>query len=308
MACKCANSFAIRACKDLFSPRQVGVGVSGGAEGSVHAARRYIDSLPLDACFYKLDFSNAFNTLRRDAMLEAVKQHVPEIFNFCCLAYADGSDLLYEDRIIRSEEGPQQGDPLGPFLFCLTLQPVLNTLQSDIILGYLDDVSGGGDLESVADDVTKVESLGAELGLRLNRNKCELISSHFPVDLPHSLRGFKLVDPSDAILLGAPILDGPAMDKVLLEKCRDLQRASDRMALISSHDALVILKYSLGSTRMLYVLRASPCTSNPALIQFDDLQRTAIGKIANCTLNDITGFRHLCRLNMGDWEFVVWTF
>ena len=77
------------------------------------------------------------------------------------------------------------------------------------------------------------------------------------------------------------------MDKVLLEKCRDLQRASDWMALISSHDALVILKYSLGSTRMLYVLRASPCTSNPALIQFDDLQRTAIGKIANCTLNDI---------------------
>ena len=72
----------------------------------------------------------------------------------------------------------------------------------------------------MADDVTKVESLGAELGLRLNRNKCELISSHFPVDLPHSLRGFKLVDPSDAILLGAPILDGPAMDKVLLEKCR----------------------------------------------------------------------------------------
>ena len=82
------------------------------------------------AHFNNLDLSNAFNTLRRDSMLEAVKQHVPEIFNFYCLAYADGSDLLYEDRIIRSEEGPQQGDPLGPFLFCLTLQPVLNTLQS----------------------------------------------------------------------------------------------------------------------------------------------------------------------------------
>ena len=61
LACKCANSFAIRACKD---PHQVGVGVSGGAEGSVHAARRYIDSMPLGACFYKLDFSNAFNTLK----------------------------------------------------------------------------------------------------------------------------------------------------------------------------------------------------------------------------------------------------
>ena len=35
------------------------------------------------------------------------------------------------------------------------------------------------------------------------------------------------------------------------------------------------------------MLRASPCTSNPALIQFDDLQRTAIGKIANCIPNDV---------------------
>jgi hypothetical protein len=56
------------------------------------------------------------------------------------------------------------------------------------------------------------------------------------------------------------------MDRVLLEKCRDLQRASDRMAIISSHNALVILKHSLGSTRMLYVLRASPCTSKTAFL------------------------------------------
>jgi hypothetical protein len=142
-------------------------------------------------------------------MLEAVKRHVPEIFNFCCLVYADSTDLHYEDRIIRSEEGPQPGDLLGPFLFCLTLQPVLDTLQSDLILGYLDDVSGGGDLESVTDDVTKVESLGAELVLRLNRNNCEHILCHLPTDLPHSLRGFKLVDPGEAILLGAPIVVGP---------------------------------------------------------------------------------------------------
>ena len=207
-------------------------------------------------------------------MVEAVKQHVPEIFNFCCLAYADDSDLLYKDRIIRSEEGPQQGDPLGPFLFCLTLQPVLNTLQSDIILGYLDDVSGGGDLESVADDVTKVESLGAELGLRLNRNKCELISSNFPVDLPHSLRGFKLVDPTDAILLASAGGTNPWWPSNGWGVAWEVPGPSESFGSDGTYIipwSLVILKYSLGSTRMLYILRASPCTSNPALIQFDDL-------------------------------------
>ena len=76
-------------------------------------------------------------------MLEAGKAEVPEIYNFCHLSYAHGSDLIFAERVIRSEEGPQQGDPLGPFLFCLALRPLLNTLSSDLVLGYLDDVSGG---------------------------------------------------------------------------------------------------------------------------------------------------------------------
>ena len=103
------------------------------------------------------------------------------------------------------------------------------------MLGYLDDVSGGGDLSSVAHDVALVESLGSEIGLSLNRKKCELISDAFPAILPPSLQGFKLVHPRDAVLLGAPLMDGGAMDSVLNAKCEDLKRASDRMSLISSH-------------------------------------------------------------------------
>jgi len=38
-----------------------------------------------------------------------------------------------------SQEGPQQGDPLGPLLFCNTIHPLLTSLGS-VLLGYMDDV------------------------------------------------------------------------------------------------------------------------------------------------------------------------
>jgi hypothetical protein len=77
-----------------------------------------------DHILIKLDFSNAFNCLRRDSMLEAVYREIPEIYNFCHLSYASSSYLSFGDQIILSEEGSQQGDPLGPLLFSLTVNPI----------------------------------------------------------------------------------------------------------------------------------------------------------------------------------------
>ena len=120
------------------------MGVKGGAKAAIHSARRYIDSLCGGKFLIKLDFSNAFNTLRRDVMLEAVLREILEIFNFCRLSYAENSTLLFNEFKISSEEGPQQGDPLGPLLFALTIHPILQSLVSEFKTGYLDDVAAGG--------------------------------------------------------------------------------------------------------------------------------------------------------------------
>ena len=46
--------------------------------------------------------------------------------------------------VIPSEEGVYQGDPLGPFLFALSMHSVINRLQKKhsnlTILAYLDDI------------------------------------------------------------------------------------------------------------------------------------------------------------------------
>ena len=52
----------------LLAPRQLGYGVRGGAEAAVHAARSFLSDMDPDAAMVKLDFSNAFNSIRRDCM------------------------------------------------------------------------------------------------------------------------------------------------------------------------------------------------------------------------------------------------
>jgi len=125
----------------------------------------------------KLDFSNAFNSLRRDAMLKAVADKVPDLYAFCHAAYSCNSVLKFGSHSVLSSEGVQQGDPLGPLLFCLTLQPALQSLSSPLEIGYLDDVTLGGPVDVVSRDVQTMTSLGDSIGLILNSAKCEVISS-----------------------------------------------------------------------------------------------------------------------------------
>ena len=98
----------------------------------------------------KLDFSNAFNSLHRSTMLNAVALHIPEIFKFCHSAYGEPTVLKFNSRFISSQEGVQQGDPLGPLLFCLAIHPILTSLSSDLVVGYLDDITLGGDEQTLA--------------------------------------------------------------------------------------------------------------------------------------------------------------
>jgi len=69
LSSKVANRWATERMVPLLAPRQLGVGVRGGAEAIVHAARSYISSASPYHAIVKLDFENAFNTVRRDCIL-----------------------------------------------------------------------------------------------------------------------------------------------------------------------------------------------------------------------------------------------
>ena len=90
---------------------QLSFGRPGGVEAAIHAARAALRCRgPRDA-FLKLDFSNAFNRLRRDHMLRAVRESAPGRYRLVNQAYSEPSLLLHNNATLISASGIQQGDP-----------------------------------------------------------------------------------------------------------------------------------------------------------------------------------------------------
>ena len=70
--------------------------------------------------------------------------------------------------------GVQQGDPLGPFMFALALQPALKKAAETgaTVLAYLDDVHICGKPSDVAQAVHVLWAETAKIGLKCNKDKC----------------------------------------------------------------------------------------------------------------------------------------
>ena len=95
----------------MLKPRQLGVGLKGGSEALVHGPRRYLDNFPVGHVLVKLDFVNAFNSVRCEAKREAVPFMLYASSATFDSAY--GATLRLGEIVIESAEGVQQGDPLG---------------------------------------------------------------------------------------------------------------------------------------------------------------------------------------------------
>jgi hypothetical protein len=182
--------------------------------------------------------------------------------------------------------GPQQGDPLGPLLFCLPLQPILLQLVSPLSFGYLDDLTLGGKAETVAADVDFIERTCSTMGLTLNRSKCEVIARNNNNTGYDSLRDFKFIDVEQAQLLGAPLSSGKALQQCLESRTKELEESLNKLTLIARQDALLILRISLGAPKMIYTLRCHPSDKHPELEIYDTKLRQGLEKILNISLND----------------------
>ena len=103
----------------------------------------------------KIDSANAFDTVRRDMMLETT---YPGEHRYTEAACGSDSFLLFGDTIILSSEGGQQGDPeagrdpeAGP-LFCdATLEDAFS-MESPVNIWYYDDGNIAGSADGVLRD------------------------------------------------------------------------------------------------------------------------------------------------------------
>ena len=102
-----------------LSPRQLGYGIHGGVEAAVHASKRYLllQDLPSGHVLLKLDFRNAFNSIRWDKMLEAVQDLALDIYHLVHSACSTPSSLCWGDKTIQSEVGMSSETHWSLFFF-----------------------------------------------------------------------------------------------------------------------------------------------------------------------------------------------
>ena len=111
-------------------------------------------------------------------MLSVIQNELPELFYFVASCYSSSSFLRFGQFTLMSAEGPQQGDPLGPLLFCLTVMSLVKRIKSPFNIWYMDDGTIGGDVETLMADFQMLTDEGRKLGLVINVAKCEIITDN----------------------------------------------------------------------------------------------------------------------------------
>ncbi|KAF2902177.1 hypothetical protein ILUMI_04009 [Ignelater luminosus] len=148
-----------------------------GCEAAVHCCRIFIhQNTDTQKVLLKINFRNAFNTVEGDEMLKCVKDRIPKLYNFLFQCYSKSSQLFFGEKRILSQVGAQQGDPAGSLLFCLVIQAVIENLNSELNIFYLDDGTLGGDPNTVLHDLDIIIKLCWNLGLQTKPSKSEFLA------------------------------------------------------------------------------------------------------------------------------------
>ncbi len=123
-----------------------------------------------------VDFSSAFKNIDRGCMFSQFRNHVLSLSPWIEACYSNQPNLLLGSHSLLSCSGVQQGDPLGPLGFALTLQPIIDRIQLEVPglalnAWYLKDSTLVGTPKDLLSALTIIEQEGPGIGLVLNKPK-----------------------------------------------------------------------------------------------------------------------------------------
>jgi len=264
----------------------------------------------------KLDLSNAFNTLDRQALLQAVHEEFPGLAPWADWCYSRPSTLFLGKQTVRSETGVQQGDPLGPLLFSLALQRAAEAALRaprhgadgavDLSFFYLDDGCLVGDAPAVARLLHLLVANLAAVGLQLSTGlgKCEVVPTGgdaSDVSLDGFPPGFRLRTDRSFELLGAPVGDANFCSEHTKQRVAGAAALLEALgALENAQVALHLLRQCASFCKLGYSARVVPPTAHTAsLLAMDDAVRTCLEQLSGCSPSDDSWRQAQLKLNKG---------
>ena len=223
---KCLAYVARSSAISLLTPLQLGVSVQGGCEAIVHATTQLMTSVQDNQHWtLLLNVSNAFNSISREAMFVECRRRLPGLSAWMDSCYSCLPLLHLGKDVIHSCCGVQQGDPLGPLGFSLTLQPIVERINAEVPslalnAWYLDDGTLVGPPEGLSAALDIIER--DALGLHLNRSKSLLVS---PASVTPRIPPCHQISPSPeeaSVSSAAPLVQPPTVKR----SCRTGSRRS----------------------------------------------------------------------------------
>ena len=237
---------------------------------------------------------NAFNSVRRDHVLQTCLDRTLEIAKLSFLAHSKPSSVIASGHSITSSTGVQQEDPIGPLLFALAVDQIASGVESELNVWYLDDATIGGSPESVLSDVQRCNNGPKRIGLIVNPKKIEIINvglaagkfSRVVNSSNELLPEIKVTELTKMELLGSPIL-ADATRCCIVKKLSEYKRMIDRILLLDGHPGLFLLKNAFSLPRLLFTLRSAPCHHHPELLsEYDVITRSTSETLCNIHLDD----------------------
>ena len=270
----------------MVSHHQCGVLLKRGAEIITHSIRVAQLADPT-LVVLKVDCSNAFNSVSRYAMRNAVNMHLPQLNKYMFQAYGRPSTIVCEEGSITSTTGGFQGDPLMPTLFSAALFPVDEALGLAGLTArfwYLDDFIALGTRECVLKALKVLAAELPKIGIHLNWSKSATYSAsktRICEELSHKANG-------ELVVLGTATGANQAFIETVTEYTGEVEVLRGRFQEIDAQIAFCLLRECANANKVSHLMRTCPPgqVSAECFGKFDKAVLDALQDIMGAPLNN----------------------
>ena len=176
---------------------------------------------------------------------------------------------------IPSACGVRQGDPMGPFLFCLAIQPFLEQASTQVqSLTYMDDIYLVGAPDKMPGVISSLQQNLGSINLNLNTNKSWTTGN---------VKGLKIN--SEPKVMKAPVAFGESAAIPLNPKIANTVKAIEKVA--DTQLALLLLR-QVNNNSLTYTLRTSHSLSTKdAVAELTSEVHACLASLLRCDKQDI---------------------